>query len=245
MKKFIIISVVLITIISCSAVMYGGTIVEQILYVKTSSTADTGEPVLEADKLAESVLVKTILKETYATEMLFKGDSNAWNVNFIVDKIISIEDASEKAEVILTTKKNYSGLAWLHIKTTQGTFSKNVDVKDGKVVLADNNLPIPIANEAIKITIVYGDNMDSILLANKYPEGIISPDSALVSALVEYKEVYKSYPTSEYTFELDIINDNDWLVSYDDNDGIGGKEYIIIDGTTGISGDIKVEEYSK
>lgn len=70
---------------------------------------------------------------------------------------------------------------------------------------------------------------------------MISKEQAIRIFTEKFYETFNMYPPESYTYEISIYN-GDWLITYDDNDGIGGLAVLLIDGVTGEAGEVKVEE---
>ncbi|MEN8905059.1 MAG: hypothetical protein ABF289_03775 [Clostridiales bacterium] len=231
MKKIIILTILIFTIIILSNVITGAIVTKL-------------EP--SNNNTDEKLYVQKVLKETYATEMIFKGESNDWQAKYVVDKkVLSDEENTGIAKLYLIPKINYAekmDQIWYHVKTTQGYTSATTELLENNNIELTENSPIPLSDESIVITIVYGNKTEKIVLNNTFPENIISADTAFKSTLDKYIEIYNQYPELSHTFYIELYDNNNWIISYDDNDNIGGKAYIEVDGITGESSDMKIEE---
>jgi hypothetical protein len=187
-----------------------------------------------------------ILQRTYATEMCFKGESQNWTANFIVEKkVMSIENKDTNIKISVFPKKNKDndttpiGKVQYLIETSNGKISGEKDLLENMSINIDKNTDCPLKNEKIKINIIWQGKKEIIELSNIIPDNVISPEQAFRNALNLFYKTFKHSPPINYSFFIayDMQGRNYWQVSFDDNDGIGGKSYIYVDAITGKVGD--------
>lgn len=115
-------------------------------------------------------------------------------------------------------------------------------LESGQNIVSDTNAPLPIPNEKLKVQMIRGTTKEEFEISNTITTNVITPEQALRKTLEVYYHTYGEYPTEKFTFYIDFRDNTYWLVSFDDNDGIGGQGYLLIDAFNGEAGDIKVDE---
>lgn len=191
-------------------------------------------------------IVNEILQRTYATEMCFKGESQNWTANFIVEKkVMPVENKDNNIKISVFPKKRKGndttpiGKVQYLIETSNEKISGEKELFGNMYINIDKNTNAPLKNEKIKISITWQGKKEIIELSNIIPDDVISPEQAFRNAIKLFYETFKHYPPINYSFFIayDMQGRNYWQVSFDDNDGIGGKSYICVDAITGKVGD--------
>lgn len=198
-------------------------------------------------------LVNTFLQNTYATSMIFEGVSQNWNCSFIVKQAIAknsmgIENVP-KVTVIITPRFTWErGPIWafnVKIHTSNGAIVGTYGLMSGQSISLNTNAPVPEPSETILVEISGGPNGDELIkLSNIVPRhfGMVTPEEALRTTLDVFYKTYGEYPTKNYTFDIVFYDKIYWLVSIDDNDGIGGLSHLLINAYTGVASEIKEDE---
>jgi hypothetical protein len=198
----------------------------------------------------DEALVKTLLQNTYATSMIFKGSNQNWDCSLtVLEKIEKANDEPENSpqvHVILYPKftwETYITRMYKYlIHSSNGCSMAYQWLKTGEYINQNADRPIPSVLDKVTAQIIRGLKTDLIEMSNKVPVDIISPEEALRVALGVYRATYGSYPTEKFSFYLEFRDSQYWLVSFDDNDGIGGRGYLLVNAYTGDADEIKEDE---
>jgi hypothetical protein len=206
-------------------------------------------PCYGAEKKSTQILgydqVEGYVNETSDQKTLyFEGENSNWEINLLVENIVT-ESGVIEPRTTLTLIPKFSSVTW----TTFAITTKSGWIKDSVWHIYKNAIevvldyPIPKASEQVVVSIKpeEGSLIDIILLKEQVSEEMISCDDAMDIFVNEYYSIFKEYPPKEYTYEIEIW-EGDWIVSFDDNDGIGGKTYLLIGGTTGETDGMKMDE---
>jgi hypothetical protein len=195
-------------------------------------------------------LVKTLLQNTCVTSMIFKGSNQNWNCSMtILEKVENRNDQPDNiAQVNLTLSPKFTWESYIArmfkylIHTSNGCYLGSQWLKNGEYIKLNSDKPIPASTDKPIAQIVRGLQVDSIELSNLVPQNIISPDQALRATLKVFMATYGCYPTKNYSFFIEFKDPQSWMVSFDDNDGIGGRGYLLVNAYTGAAGEIKEDE---
>jgi hypothetical protein len=213
--------------------------------VKAETTAATGP---------DEAVIAALLPKTYATTMLFKGSNDDWDCSYRVMDTVAASSAAESATrrmkfvltPLLLDSKYYTYTRFFKyaIQTCRGKLSGELCLKTGQDLRLEGNTPFALASEQITVRVqeYFNNNEGSLALTNVIPAEAITPEQALRIAFEVYYATYGVYPTADFTFEIEFYGPKDWLVIFDDNDGIGGKGYLLIDALTGEPREIKEDE---
>jgi len=211
-----------------------------ILISNISVFADTSVTAIDPAKTDNTT--KYILKNIYSTSMNFQGESVNWSASLVVENILQ-QNGEIKPQMKLTIVPKNSAIRWIRytIITNNGTkVNYTWSIFKNPVVIIEEG-PLPKFDDEI-IVKIKNENLEEVIhLKNTIPEGTITATSAVNIMVVKYYETYGTYPAENYTYEIELL-DGYWIISYDDNDGIGGKAYVVIDSITGATDGIKVEE---
>lgn len=195
-------------------------------------------------------LVKALLRNTYVTSMIFRGSNQNWTCSMtILEKAEKPDDKQDKiAQVNLTMSPKFTWESYISrmykylVHTSNGCYLGFQWLKNGEYIKLNSDKPIPASSDKPIAQIIRGLQVDSIELSNLVPKNIISPDQALRATLKIFMSTYGCYPTKNYSFFIEFRDSQFWLVSFDDNDGIGGRGYLLVDAYSGAAGEIKEDE---
>jgi hypothetical protein len=221
----------------------GGT--TEIVRVNTGGVA---EACIEAP-LPDETLIETILQKTYATVMIFSGSDANWACVYTVwDTVSDNPDAPglPKIKVVILPQFTYSKY-YIHrfnyvITTSRGELRGEKWLRSKESFMVEACGPVPTVDEVIKVVVEEWYQSDCFEIANIIPEGIISPEQAFRKTFAIYYRTYGAYPTADFTFKIEFYDREYWLVSWDDNDGVGGESFLLVNAFTGEAGDIKEDE---
>jgi hypothetical protein len=227
MKKFIIASSIVLILILLSGIVYA-----------------------ETTNVVNGVTVKYLYEQSI--KMLFEGDSMNWTGSYAVEEIIDESgNVDTSIKVVLDPKKDKI-TRWINyeITTSNGVIKGSEWLIFSESLVYEADEPLPNKDDKIEVKIKQGDLTEIFYLeCTSYEE--LTPTGAeditvtaqrAVELLMEvYFNIYGVEMPSTYTVYVEYL-DGEWVVSYDDNDGIGGKAYLTIDAKTAETSDIKVEE---
>lgn len=177
--------------------------------------------------------------------MNFQGENELWKAVLVIEETLT-ERPEGRYNVILTLTPKIGDLCWTKFSliSNKGVFSKDEWQIFLNPVKITSSYPLPVKDEEIVIVVSpKGSKIPSILFLNNVnqPADMISSDQAINVFIKKYYETFGVYPLESFTYEITTYK-NDWLITYDDNDGIGGESCLLIDGKTGEAYDIKTEE---
>jgi hypothetical protein len=196
----------------------------------------------------DEAVIAGLLQNTSTTTRLFVGGSDDWDCCYkVVDTVAASGGASatQRMKFILTPlfSGSYSRYIKYSVKTSRGEFSHEQWIQDGQIIEIEANTLIPASGEIISLEITEPDETTSFELTNVIPAAAVAPEQALRKAFEVYRVTYGVYPTARFSFAIDFLVDlNSWLVTFDDNDGLGGQGILLIDAITGEAGSIKEDE---
>ncbi|NLL72906.1 MAG: hypothetical protein GX237_05205 [Clostridiales bacterium] len=176
--------------------------------------------------------------------MNFQGENESWEASLVLDETAKETGESEYlVNLTLTPKK--SAITWTRFDliSDKGTYSKNEWQIFRNPIKITTESVVPAIDE--KVVIVASqrqfEDKDILFLSNKNDTNMISAKEAIKIFIEKFYETFGIYPPTSYSYEISVYN-GDWLISFDDNDGIGGKCVLLIDGKTGYADDIKMDE---
>ncbi|HEY8464304.1 MAG TPA: hypothetical protein VIM29_09840 [Bacillota bacterium] len=196
-------------------------------------------------------VIQTLLQKTLVTKMIFEGGNENWSCTYkVVDTIIKsgvvVEPVPNKFVLIPKLLENayydYTRKFSFFVSYSKAQFSGEHWLKTGEEFIVESNAPAPDPRESIQVKVVEWGKEEQFILVNIIPANAITPETALRKALEVYYRTYGIYPTADFTFTIEYYDQQYWLVSYDDNDGIGGKGVLLVDAFTGEPGEIKEDE---
>jgi hypothetical protein len=198
----------------------------------------------------DAALVKTLLQNTQVTTMTFKGSNQNWDCSLtVLEKLETVDNELvnwPKVKIILYPKftwETYIIRMYEYLITTSNGSAYGYEwLKSGKYITLNTDGPIPESAETITVQITRGKKTDSIEMRNKIPLNIISPEKAFRVTLGVFRATYGSYPTEKFSFYIEFRDSQYWVVSFDNNEGIGGRGYLLVNAYTGDAGDIKEDE---
>jgi hypothetical protein len=203
------------------------------------------------DPAAEAVIADQ-LQKTYTTTMLFTGGNDNWDCTYrMVDTIAAssaVESPTRRMQFVLnpllldSKYYTYTRFFKYSVQVSRGKFSGEQYLKTGQVLRIEGSTPFPFASEKVAVQIREWYNEESFYLTNLIPADAITPEQALRKTFEVYYATYGRYPTANFTFEIEFYGQTDWLVTFDDHDGIGGRGYLLIDAFTGEAQAIKEDE---
>jgi hypothetical protein len=197
----------------------------------------------------DEAVVASLLQKTYTTTKLFTGGNKNWDCSYKVVDTVAASSApastTNRMKFVLTPLKlckYYTRCFEYSVHTSRGKFSGEQWFKADDLIRIEANTPIPAARESLTVQICEWSNEEVFYLFNVIPSNAISPERALRQTFEVYHATYGIYPTAKFTFEIEFYDQTYWLVTFDDNDGIGGQSYLLIDALTGEAGEIKEDE---
>jgi hypothetical protein len=197
----------------------------------------------------DEAVVASLLQKTYTTTKLFAGGNKNWDCSYkIVDTVAassaptSITNRMKFLLTPLSLCKYYTRCFEYSVQTSRGKFSGEQWFKAGDLIRIEANTPIPAARESLTVHICEWSNEEVFYLFNVIPLNAISPEQAFRKTFEVYYATHGLYPTAKFSFEIEFYDQTYWLVTFDDNDGIGGQSYLLIDALTGEAGEIKEDE---
>lgn len=187
-----------------------------------------------------------IKRNVFFKRMEFEGGNRNWQVSLVVSRTWD-SSYGYKPYIQLTLTPKHLDFARL----SYSIISDNAYITDS--IMQINKQPIeiksyrmlPRVGEDIVVCIQSSasTHMDVLLLKQVIPNNIkITPEKAIQIFVNEYHAIFGKFPAQKFSYEMEIYNDRDWIVSFEDNDGIGGWALLLIDGRTGQPGDMKIEE---
>jgi hypothetical protein len=181
-----------------------------------------------------------IKKNILFKSMKMEGENRKWKASLVVGRTRgSNGEYQPYMQLILTPK--ISSLAWTSysVITNNGYITDQVwQIFKNPIVIKSDRL-LPVVDETVIVCLKSSDNstMDVLMLDTVIPPAVrITPSQAIRIFVEEYHSIYKKYPERNFSYEMELYNDNDWIVGFDDNDGIGGIAALFIDGKTGEPG---------
>jgi hypothetical protein len=198
----------------------------------------------------DEAMINSFLQNTYATSMIFKGSNQNWDCSLtVLNKLEAKNDELEKSPQVIvmlcpkfTWESYITRLYEYMIHTSNGCYHDYQWIKSGEYIYLNTDNPVPTSAEKITAQIIRGSAEDIIEMNNRIPLDVISPKDALRILLEVYRDTYGSYPTDSFSFYVEFREPQYWIVSFDDNDGIGGRGYLLINAYTGDAGDIREDE---
>jgi hypothetical protein len=198
----------------------------------------------------DEALVKNVLQNTYATSMIFKGSNQNWDCTLtVLTKLETETNEPENPTRIITmlypkfTWESYiTRLYEYQITTSNGYYHDYQWLKSGEYIYLNTDNPVPQSTEKITAQIIRGATTDLIAMNNRIPLNIISPERALRVMLEVFRTTYGTYPTDSFSFYIEFREPQYWIVSFDDNDGIGGRGYLLVNAYTGDAAEIREDE---
>lgn len=187
--------------------------------------------------------------ETYVQENIsyksvnFYGENENWEVTLKVVKVEENNEIIPKVKLNLVPKK--SAISWTSytITTQNGWIKDNVWQIYKNPIEIMKDYPIPGASDDVVIAIKTEQEqyLDIIILKNDLPQDIISSKEAISIFVSEYYNIFGQYPEKTFDYQIEMVEGN-WLVTFDDNDGIGGLGCLLVKGNTGGTDGIKIDE---
>jgi hypothetical protein len=197
----------------------------------------------------DDTVIASLLQNTYTTTKLFTGGNENWDCTLKVVDTVAANSTKPgntgRMQFVLTPlvlSKYYTRYFEYSVWTSRGNFSGAQWFKAGDSIQIEANTPIPSACESIMVKICDWCKEEVFYLTNVISSNAISPEQALRKAFEVYYATYGAYPTAKFTFAIDFIDKTDWLITFDDNDGIGGQGHLLINAITGETCDIKEDE---
>jgi hypothetical protein len=189
---------------------------------------------------------ETIQEKTYATNMQFNGESSTWTAQCNVSKIIKETINKYKVNICISPKvfceepdAKYTSYS---ILSKNGCLSGKLTLNPNDIIELETDNFIPLADESITIIITQSDKTETIILTNTFPNSIIPAKQALENVFLYYKSIFGRFPTCNFSFSVSLLDNMYWIVSFDDNDGIGGQTYVTVNASTGEIIDMKTDE---
>lgn len=214
-----------------------------LLAISSSSLSYAFEEYEEAEITFEDAFVY-ISENIIDKSMNFLGENENWEISLELDETIG-ETGQVEYSAILTITLKQGDITWTRFDliSNNGIFTKNEwQIFRNPIKITTNEL-LPVIDEEIVIVTSQRnlENKDVLFLVNNIDEDMISSKQASSIFIEKFYETYGVYPPMSYSYEISAYNGY-WLISFDDNDGIGGKGILLIDGTTGYADDIKIDE---
>jgi hypothetical protein len=213
----------------------------------SAGAALAGENTMEP--AGDVAVINAILAKTYATTIIFTGGNEKWDCSYTVRESLSPgagRSGSPRVKVVLTPKVAYYKYCIRHfnylITTSKGYLAGAKWLRSGKSITLETDRPIPQNDETIGVYLSKWHQTTFFTIKSSIPDGTISPRQAFCKAWAVYFDTYGTYPTTLFTFRIEFIDRKYWLVSWDDNDGIGGESFLLVNAFTGEAGAIKVDE---
>jgi len=234
MKKYIIASSILLVMFLLSGIVYGQTVETTVSPVGTSG-------------------VKIIYVFKQSIKMVFEGESKNWTGSYTTTETTFENGEKEQKVKIVVTPKVSKIAEWINYKiiTSKGTIEGDEWLIFDESLELDLDGPIPAADEVIEVRIKKGPlteifNLNCKLYQNITPDesstsDVVNANTAIKILQKQFYNIYGIEMPDTYTVFVEYI-DGEWVVAYDDNDGIGGKAYLTIDAKSAETGDIKIEE---
>jgi hypothetical protein len=242
--RFLSIIIIIVFIISQTVITNAGERTFPLLKILMQlhkASSQINQPVKTAEPNQDAF--ESALEKTYAQKMIFKGENENWSVQYVVRNIIKETIDQPKPKITIIPKNfKYAKNVSYDITAKNGSISGRVLLSPEDTIELESYSLIPYPDENVDITLTHDSITESITLTNAFPSSIISANEALKNVFTYYKNINGVYPTSDFTFNLELMDDTHWLISYDDNDGIGGLTYITENALTGIIDDSKTDE---
>lgn len=176
--------------------------------------------------------------------MNFLGENESWEASLVLDETV-METGETKYSVNLTIIPKKGSITWTRFDliSNKGTYSKNEwQIFRNPIQITSKDV-LPATDEEIVVVASQRgfEDKDVLFLSNKNDTDMISSEQAIRIFIDKFFETFNLYPSLGYSYEISVYN-GDWAISYDDNDGIGGKALLLIDGITGEAYEIKEDE---
>jgi hypothetical protein len=205
--------------------------------------ADTWGPVMD------ETVVKQILEKTYATTMIFNGNDEKWDCICMVRETIWSDPEKirlPQLKIIMFPKFTYCKYYIRHfdyvLTTSKGCITGERWLHSGEPIIVETTELVPEKAEMIPVKISEWYKTSLFEIVNIIPDGILTPEQAFRKACTVYYQTYATYPQASFLFMMEFVDQEYWLVSWDDNDGIGGQSFLLVNAFTGETGEIKVDE---
>jgi hypothetical protein len=182
------------------------------LGVGLSSFFDVAAQTVDATDPKEAVIAG-LLQKTYTTTKLFTGGNENWDCTLKVVDTVAASSAktstTNRMKFVLTPlalSKYYTKNYEYSVQTSRGKFSGEQWFKTGDVIQIEANTPIPNSRESIAVRICEWYNEKVFYLTNVIPSDAISPEQAFRKAFEVYYAIYGAYPTAQFTFTIDFVD---------------------------------------
>lgn len=178
--------------------------------------------------------------------MRLEGENHNWHVSLEVSRRFNQNaEYQPYIDVTMTPKNSDIERVTYSIITSQGYLSDTVWQLFTNPIKITSYAFKPQIDESIFVCIksAASSNMDVLALKSVMPQNLkVSPEQAIGVFVEEYYNIFGKYPQDNFTYELELYNITDWLVAFEDNDNIGGWSVLFVDGSSGNTGGMKMEE---
>lgn len=176
--------------------------------------------------------------------MDYRGENDNWKASLVLNETVT-ESGQAEYNVNLTLTPKTSSITWTKFSmiSHKGYYAQDEWQIFQDPISITSGYPLPILDEEIVIVASQNNfkNSNILFLRNNDPIDMISSDRAIRIFIDKFYETFGFYPLESYSYEINVYQ-GDWLMSYDDNDDIGGKAVLLIDGITGEVDEIKIDE---
>lgn len=228
-----------------------------VLPVKLCFASDMGDFLIDESELrsvyeefedigppTEDEVYSYIANKIIYKNMNYQGENDYWIANMVLEETLT-EDRQVKYNIVLTLTPKVSAIDWIKVSLVSynGIYCKNewqIFRNPLKFTFSD---PIPAINEQVVLVTTQNSTSPNIMFLSNMnqPEGMISSEQAIRIFIQKYYETFREFPPADFTYEISVYGKY-WLITFDDNDGIGGKSCLLIDGVSGEASDIKTDE---
>lgn len=196
----------------------------------------------------EETLITGLLQKIMVSTLVFEGNNPNWTCTYqIIEPILKTEETAKKVRAIFTLTPKFTASVTQKFgyfaQTSKGWIAGEQSLQPGQALIVESNATAPNAYENIYVEVSgVNGSKEKLILTNPIPINAITREQAFRTFFKVFNNSYKAYPTTNFSYELTFQERRYWLITFDDNDGLGGKGYLLIDALTGQPGEMKEEE---
>lgn len=203
---------------------------------------------VNAEENPDEALINGLLQKITVPTLVFEGNNPNWTCTYqIMEPVLKTKETEVKVRSIFTlmakSVASVNQKFGYFAQTSKGWIAGEQYLQPDQSIIVESNATVPNAYENIYVEIgSMNGTKEKLILTNPIPINAITREQAFRTFFKVFYNSYKAYPTANFSYQLAFQDRRYWLITFDDNDGIGGKSRLLIDALTGQPSEMKEDE---